>query len=123
MEQNKEDILKSKWNLRYAIPMPFGYEAIYEAMEEYAEQWKSRYDELKAELKDNKDSYQKSTRLLLTEHAALKAKAQRLVDALEWYADDGNYFGDNGELATAWEKNMSKKAKASLQDWQNKEGV
>jgi hypothetical protein len=46
--------------------------------------------------------------------AALQAKCERYEKALKWYADEGNYFGDNGELATAWKNKMGLKANEAL---------
>jgi hypothetical protein len=39
-----------------------------------------------------------------------------LVDALEWYADPGNYLDENGNLATAWKNNeaIARKATSAL---------
>jgi hypothetical protein len=46
-----------------------------------------------------------------------------LVEALKWYADPGNYLGDNGELATAWKnsENIANKAKEALKKYDNKD--
>lgn len=44
----------------------------------------------------------------------LQAKCDRYEAALKWYADEGNYFGDNGELATAWKNKMPLKANEAL---------
>lgn len=43
---------------------------------------------------------------------------ERLREALEWYADSGNYLTDNERLATAWSKNrnIEKKAKEALKE-------
>lgn len=43
----------------------------------------------------------------------LKAENSKMRLALEWYADAGNYLGDNGELATAWKQNENIKNKAA----------
>jgi hypothetical protein len=39
-----------------------------------------------------------------------------LVEALEWYADPGNYLDENGNLATAWKNNeaIARKATSAL---------
>lgn len=46
--------------------------------------------------------------------AALRARCERMERALNWYADDGNYLGDNGELSTAYKNKMPNKAREAL---------
>lgn len=49
-----------------------------------------------------------------------RAKAQRLVEALEFYADEGNYTYDEqgNHMATSWQNNMcGKKARQALKEW------
>jgi hypothetical protein len=41
-------------------------------------------------------------------------KPENIKDVLQWYEDEGNYLGDNGELSTAWKDKMGEKAKAAL---------
>lgn len=48
------------------------------------------------------------------DHAALRARCERMEKALNWYADDGNYLGDNGELSTAYKSKMPNKAREAL---------
>lgn len=50
------------------------------------------------------------------DYATLHAKCERYEEALKWYADEGNYFGDNGDLATAWKNKMPKKANEALSE-------
>lgn len=50
--------------------------------------------------------------LMAGEIERLKAENDTMRKALEWYADAGNYLGDNGELATAWKENENIKNKA-----------
>jgi hypothetical protein len=76
--------------------------------------------------KYNKDSgYFIDTRGNLFEPKTLKwldtetpvvAGCGELVEALEWYADPGNYLDENGNLATAWKNNeaIARKATSAL---------
>lgn len=62
----------------------------------------------------NKTIGREAFEALLKDAAKLKAKCDRYEAALKWYADEGNYFGDNGELATAWKNKMPLKANEAL---------
>jgi len=55
-------------------------------------------------------------KLVADKNKKLTAENERLREALEWYADSGNYLTDNEILATAWSKNknIEKKAKEAL---------
>jgi hypothetical protein len=48
------------------------------------------------------------------DHATLRARCERMERALSWYADDGNYLGDNGELSTTYKNKMPNKAREAL---------
>lgn len=55
-------------------------------------------------------------KIYLGEIEKLRGENERMRTALEWYANAGNYLGDNGDLATAWKmnENITNKATEAL---------
>lgn len=66
-------------------------------------------ERLKAEAEQSLLLYNNQTATIFK----LEAENSKMRNALEWYADAGNYLGDNGELATAWKQNENIKNKAA----------
>lgn len=84
-------------------------EAMQEAHITCARMYTGEIERLKAEAEQSLLLYNNQTATIFK----LEAENSKMRNALEWYADAGNYLGDNGELATAWKQNENIKNKAA----------